>query len=77
MYIYIKYIYICIRIRVFFSEMIQQRVIEYFQQLGRMGECFKLTHWAFWAKMLSKCKKIVYRLSHFGAQYKQILELEV
>ena len=65
------------RVRVFFSEMIQQRVIEYFQQLGRMGERCKLTHWAFWAKMLSKCKKIVYRLSHFGVPYKQILELEV
>ena len=40
------------------------------------GGC-KLTHWTFWAKMLSKCKKIVHRLTIFGIRYKQIVELEV
>ena len=47
-----------------------QKVSEYFQQLGSMRERCKLTHWGFWAKMLSKYKKIAYILTLFGVRYK-------
>ena len=47
---------------------------QYFQQLEDMGERCKLPHCGFRAKMLSKCKKIVYSVTLFGVRYKRIVE---
>ena len=53
-----------------------RRFREKFQQLEGMGEHFKPPHWGFGAKMLSKCKKIVYSSTLFGVRYKRFVELE-
>ena len=39
-----------------------------------MEESCKLPHSEFGAKMLSKCKKIVYSLTLFGVRYKGIVK---
>ena len=54
-----------------------RKCYELLQQLEDMGDCYKLPHWGFGTKMLSKCNKIVHSLTLFGVRYKQIVELEV
>ena len=63
------------RARIIFSEENYKNLV--FQQLGSMEECFKLHHWEFGAKMLSKDMKIVNSLTLFWGRYKQIFKVEV
>ena len=41
-----------------------------------MGEPYKLNHWTFWAKMLSKCEKIMYRLKLLEYSRSKLLSLK-
>ena len=65
-----------VRVRINFSEVIRE-------DLGRSSSSYRVRgkalspHWGFGAKMLSKCKKIVYSLTLFGVRYKRFVELEV
>ena len=54
-----------------------QRFREKFQHLEGMGERCKSPHWGFGAKMLSKCRKIVYSLTFSGVRHKRFVEPEV
>ena len=84
MYIYI-YIYIYIererqrereRVRIIFFRSDPRKFREKFQQLQAMGKRSKLPL-GFGAKMLCKCRNIVYSITLFGVRYKRFVELEV
>ena len=45
---------------------------EYFQHLGSMKECCKLTHLGFGVKMLLKCKKVYF----FGVRHSKVSRLK-